>query len=592
MRETRSRWVFELLRLCRTLGSFLIVLALLAHSSVAAADSNELRIVRVYYPDLATRNRIVVSFESALLETRYAEGYHILEVNQEDVDRLEAAGLWVEDAPFYRPRSQRVPGFSCYETVEETFSAAQALVASYPDLAQWNDIGNSWEKDAGLGGYDIMALVLTNASKGGEKPKLLLTCALHAREYTTAPLCLDFAEHLANGHGVDADATWLLDHHEIHLVLQANPDGRKLAESGLFWRKNTNENYCSPTSVGRGADLNRNFPFQWNCCGGSSGQQCDNDFRGAAPASEPEVSAVVAYAQQIFVDQRGPGMSDAVSVDATGLSIDVHSYGELVLWPWGHTANLAPNGTALQTLGRKLAYENGYWPEQAIGLYPTDGTTDDFLYGELGIAAFTLELGTEFFQACSVYENTIRPDNISMLMYAAKAARAPYAVPSGPDVLAIALMDESVPSGQIATFTANLDDTHFSALNGLEATQNIAAAEYYLNTPPWESGVATSLVASDGSFDSPAETVSGTVETSGLSVGRHILFVRGRDADGNWGAFSARFFTVEATAIVPGLSLFARTLLGSAVLLIGWGAVVSRARVRRDQPPGSRSLRA
>ena len=48
------------------------------------------------------------------------------------------------------------------------------------------------------------------------------------------------------------------------------------------------------------------------------------------------------------------------------------------------------------TLGRKLAYWNGYTPEQAIGLYPTDGTTTDFVYGELGIAAYTFELGTAF----------------------------------------------------------------------------------------------------------------------------------------------------------------------------------------------------
>ncbi|MFP8873773.1 MAG: M14 family zinc carboxypeptidase, partial [Myxococcota bacterium] len=502
------------------LGLALALVVFVLGPTSAAAKPEELRIVRVYYPDLATRNRILISFESALLETRYVEGYHLLEASQEDVDRLEAAGLFVEDDPFYQPPSQRLPGYSCYETVEETFAAAQAIVAGYPDLAEWNDIGNSWEKDAGLGGYDIMALVLTNVATAGDKPKLLLTCAVHAREYATAALCLDFAEYLASGYGSDADATWLLDHHEIHLVLQANPDGRKLAESGLYWRKNTNQNYCGVGSFWRGADLNRNFPFQWDCCGGSSGDPCANDYRGIAPISEPEVSAVVDYARQIFADQRGPDINDAAPVDATGVSIDVHAYGELVLWPWGHTGTLAPNGIALQTLGRKLAYENGYWAEQAIGLYPTDGTTDDFFYGDLGVAAFTFELGTEFFEECNLYEDTIRPDNIPTLVYAAKAAGAPYVTPSGPDVSVISLAEGSVPLGQSVMLSAELDDTRYSALNGAEASQNVTEAEYYIDTPPWDAGVATPMAASDGSFDSPAEAVNSTLETAGLSLGR------------------------------------------------------------------------
>jgi carboxypeptidase T len=96
-----------------------------------------------------------------------------------------------------------------------------------------------------------------------------------------------FAETLIEGYGVDADLTWLLDEHEIHLMLHANPDGRKQAETGLSWRKNTNENYCGATSTSRGADLNRNFAFQWGCCGGSSGDACSSTFRGASAASEP-----------------------------------------------------------------------------------------------------------------------------------------------------------------------------------------------------------------------------------------------------------------------------------------------------------------
>ena len=82
------------------------------------------------------------------------------------------------------------------------------------------------------------------------------------------PLVLEFARWLVNGHGVDADASWILDHHEVHMLLHTNPDGRKRAEGGLSWRKNTNNNYCANTNT-RGADLNRNFSFGWNSTGGT-----------------------------------------------------------------------------------------------------------------------------------------------------------------------------------------------------------------------------------------------------------------------------------------------------------------------------------
>ena len=102
--------------------------------------------------------------------------------------------------------------------------------------------------------------------------------SLHAREYTTAELGIRMAEHLVTQYGLDADVTWLLDHHEIHFNLQANPDGRKRAETGLSWRKNANNDHCS-NSNSRGIDLNRNFPAG-NFRGRGSG--------GKAALSEPE----------------------------------------------------------------------------------------------------------------------------------------------------------------------------------------------------------------------------------------------------------------------------------------------------------------
>ena len=41
--------------------------------------------------------------------------------------------------------------------------------------------------------------------------------------------------------------------------------------------------------------------------------------------------------------------------------------------------------------------------------------------------------------------------------------------------------------------------------------------------------------------------VGASIDTTGLNPGRHTIFVRGQDANGNWGAFSAAFIGVEFT---------------------------------------------
>jgi hypothetical protein len=240
----------------------------------------------------------------------------------------------------------------------------------------------------------------------------------------------------------------------------------------------------------------------------------------------------------------------SVPPTSSGVFIDLHSYSELVLWPWGYTATAAPNGTALQTLGRKFAYLNQYYPEQAIGLYPTDGTTDDFAYGARGAAAYTFELGTDFFQDCATFESTIAPRNLDALRYAARTARLPYLLPAGPDARNVAVTPGSVSAGQPVTVSATLDDTRYNNANATpanppEPTQNVNAGEVYLDLPPWSPGaVPVALVPSDGSFNSGVEGAQQTLSTTGWPLGRHTLFVRGRDAAGNWGPVSAVFVDV------------------------------------------------
>jgi carboxypeptidase T len=458
------------------------------------------------------------------------------------------ANTGLEILPGQRSGIPSYPSYPCYRTVDETYASAEAIASTYPTLASWIDIGDSWERiHYGAGqGRDIKVLVLTNKAKGGDKAKILVNSGLHARELAPVELNMRFAEYLVANYGTDADITWLLDYNEVHLLLVSNPDGREQVETtGLQWRKNTNENYCGPTSTSRGADLNRNFDFYWNG-GYSSTTPCSFDYRGSGALSEPESQAISAYELSIFPDQRGPNDSDPAPVDTTGIFIDLHSYGDLILWPYGFDwDSVAPNNLQLQTLGRKLAYFNDFSPYQANGLYPASGASEDYAYGTLGIAAYTIEMGSAFFQDCTTFETSIYPDNLEVLIYAVKSAHRPYQTPSGPDAFEISAPGEQLPFNQPFQVSATLDDTLYQTSYGYEITQNIQAARASIDAPPWEAKQFFNLQAVDGAFDEKNEEVSGIISPIGLVGGRHTLFIQGQDAAGNWGTVSAVFFETE-----------------------------------------------
>ncbi|MCB0068254.1 MAG: hypothetical protein KDD77_13915, partial [Caldilineaceae bacterium] len=399
--------------------------------------------VRVYFTGDAQLATLAAGYD--IWEVDRAAGYAVVYADSGARAQLLAAGLRVEEDPIRAAEFlaslpvfpgeasaaavESIPGYACYRTVEETYSALAGLATQHPDLAQWVDIGDSWEKTqpGGAAGYDLYALVLTNRNRPGPKPRFFLAAATHARELATAELATRFAEYLLAKYNVDPDVTWLLDYFEIHIIPQVNPDGRKKAETGLLWRKNTDNNDGCNNSSTWGTDLNRNSTFKWNN-GGSSSNACNETYRGPSAGSEPETQVIQNYATSIFPDQRGPNDTDAAPATTEGVFITLHSYAQLVLYPWGYTGTpSAPNVTQLATLGRKFGYYNGYQVcNGPVCLYNASGTTDDFTYGELGVASYTIELGTAFFESCSSFTSTTLPQNMPALYYAAKAARRPY----------------------------------------------------------------------------------------------------------------------------------------------------------------------
>lgn len=547
-------------------------------------------VVEARYPDRATLARASARYEHVIVD----DARHVMrvETSDEGVRKLQELGLEVtvdvvasarlqslqaklEDAVKSGLGIRSIPEFQCFRTVEETYGTMDQLVAEHPGIAFIDEIGPTWEKSQDPAeGYEMRALRITNlatAPDDPDRPRMVVYSSIHAREYAPAEVNTRFAEWLVNGYGVDPEATWLVDHNDFRLILQANPDGRKKAESGIKWRKNTNtvDGACpgTPNTFSQpGIDLNRNFPFHWNIVpndGGSSSDHCDQTFRGPLKASEPETQNLFGYVAGtcnaagectggVFADRRHGSMAgtgghddgDAAPDDTTGFFLDMHSNAALVLWPWGDTSSPAPNRDALRTLGRRLAWFNGYRPEQSDSLYPTDGATDDTMYGLLGVPAFTIETdGSDFFQDCGSFEASTAPDNVAALRYAARALHAPYKLPAGPDTLGVTATPDLIAAGDPIEVSAALDASRSNQDNGSEPVRDIAGASAYIDAPPWD-GTALALDAGDGAFDSPAETATGSLDSSGLGQGTHLLYVQGVDAEGNAGTPNAAFVEI------------------------------------------------
>ena len=430
-----------------------------------------------------------------------------------------------------------IPAYPCYRTIAELDAQLMAWADAYPTLTELHTIGASYE------GRDLLVLRMTNEmSPATDRPIFFLMAGIHGRELITPELAMTFIRRLLEGYGRDPDITWLLDYQTIEVLVSANPDGHVRNETGepwAYWRKNTNPSYgiCGGTQFG--VDLNRNSGFGW---GNADGNPCSPIYQGPSAVSEPETQAVETFMRSLFPDQRPDDVTTLAPDTVSGLFVTLHSYGDLVLWPWGYTYNPAPNADDLARLGHKLAHFTGYVAKQASGLYPASGTTDDFAYGELGIPAYTFEVGDQFYPPCEQHPALIEP-NISALLYAAKVSRAPYRLPAGPDVVDIRqsilapAVVRTADAGSDLVIAADLDD-------GQNGGQLIQAAEATLDAPPWAGGEPVPLAPVDGVFDAVRETVTGTLAIDDVTPGLHTLFIRGQDGAGNWGPVSATFVTV------------------------------------------------
>ncbi|CAN5729838.1 hypothetical protein BH18PSE1_BH18PSE1_10830 [soil metagenome] len=561
------------------------------------AEKYDTLVMRVYFRNRAERDQLAQELNAEEVPT--TGGYLTVIRDRGLYYGLTARGLRVEiDENSSRnlsdPQIMRDTFYNGYKSVEEIYAFLDQKVAEFPTLVEKVDIGDSWCKvhpgqcvlPSPWNGYDLFALHITNRNIPGPKPVFWADGNIHAREIATPEVVIRMIDYLLNNYNTDADVHWLVDYHDIWLMPEVNPDGHHIVEAGgngnspYLYRKNGNNvggGGCSwpPTAFSHfGVDNNRNFPFHWGCCNGSSGFVCDQTYRGTSAGSEPENIAVTNKLRALVPDQRGPGDTDPAPITATGVYQNIHTVVPVNLYTWGWSSTRMPNYAETNNIAAHMsalnAGGNGYPYGSIIDqLYPVDGGSIDWAYGELGMAAFSTELsGQDFLPSYSCIDNPgcgsslgIWPENRGMLLYLAKVARTPYLTSHGPDANTVVTNPASVPQGVPSQLTASIN----FAWSNNAFSQNVGAAEYYIDTPPWAGGTAIPM---NGTLSSPTVPVNATINTASLSVGRHVIFVRGRgvnDFQGfqTWGPISAAFLDVTGgTATL--LSAASRVTHGSA----------------------------
>lgn len=286
----------------------------------------------------------------------------------------------------YTIRETNTPGLQItalqdYTDPQEFSVFMDQIVAAYPTLAQKITL-----RDTLFEGQQLYALKITrDVGQDNGRPSFILDAQHHAREVMTPEIARDMIDYLTSRYATDPQVQRWLDNINIYVVGSANPDGAMYVfQNDNMWRKNRRPN-CA-------VDINRNYPFAWASCNGSSGDCSDETNRGTEPGSEPETG----------------GMLQLVSMAHPFFTLSYHTYGEYLMYPYGCTNpdEMAAFNEVASALNNILQNDSGQTPfavPSRLGpiwsaIYRVDGGSIDTQYARYGAYGFTIEVNSSSFQ--------------------------------------------------------------------------------------------------------------------------------------------------------------------------------------------------
>lgn len=242
----------------------------------------------------------------------------------------------------------------------------EELAGLAPDRVSMVGIGST------LDGRTLWALHIDAVDQGATP--MLVNGAQHAREWISAMSATCIADRLVRDYPSDESIRTFVDTTDVWIVPVVNPDGYQYSwGQDRYWRKNRRG--------GHGVDLNRNFSVAWGGSG-SSALKRSQVYRGDRPFSENESVA----------------LRSLVKREGIRLHVDLHAFGQLILFPWNHDGEPSKDHARYAAVGDDIAsaihgaHQNPYRLIRGVELYPAAGTMSDWMYGEAGAISFTFEL--------------------------------------------------------------------------------------------------------------------------------------------------------------------------------------------------------
>ncbi|KAL1920554.1 uncharacterized protein VTP21DRAFT_931 [Calcarisporiella thermophila] len=283
-------------------------------------------------------------------------------INQQQ-NRIAAAG-----------KSMRASFFDHFPTYAETIKFLHEMHEKYPHMTELINIGKTYE------GKDMIGIRMWG--RNGLRRRFVLHGGQHAREWITVSTVNYIIHSLLSQHNKDDNSTSLLDLFEVTAIPVMNVDGYIYTHThNRLWRKNRQPNENSKCD---GVDLNRNWG-EFFGGEGSSEDPCDETYRGPKEFSAPETKAMANFLKS----------KEFVSY------IDVHSYSQLWMWPYGGRCKKVPPNNSKLTEAAKAgvnALKKVHGTSYKMGpvcttIYPASGSAVDWAYEVADIPySYSIEL--------------------------------------------------------------------------------------------------------------------------------------------------------------------------------------------------------
>jgi len=262
-------------------------------------------------------------------------------------------------------------GWTDYYDLNDTYAYLRSLAADYPDVVKLYVGGTTFE------GREILGVKLS--FKEGN-PKIFVESGIHAREWICPALATWILNQLLTSK--DADIRFIAENFDWYVFPSVNPDGYQYSHTtNRMWRKTvTNGTVCN------GVDPNRNWDDRWNE-GGASSDECSEIYAGTGPFSTVETASLSATITEL----------------KPTVYFCLHSYGQLLMIPFGHRQETAENYDELMKIGNKaaVALSQRYGTQYVVGsiidaIYMATGGSMDWAKSKLGVPyTFEWELRDE-----------------------------------------------------------------------------------------------------------------------------------------------------------------------------------------------------